>query len=240
MGIMEVLLSDKSGSLKKFILDKDNNLVPEFFFSSTQDKMSELLDNVQKGIVEFAKAMVESFGEDIVRFNNSSQFLQSTILNYFKNPSVLDAKILEGITLENSIGHMDSIYIIPDDEKHLSGNIEDHVLQFLHKKCLWKIGTQLIISAKLSKMGHKNLSKQKKERIIANIGSSKVRKMAKLVKNPDLFWSDLKDKKLLLIKPFLRTDRSRRKLYKLVCNPRKYFEDTKIYPLKIIKYFLRK
>ncbi len=212
----ESLFSNTEGSFVKMLENQYNESFPLLESTTGENKKIEILPIIHKGLLDFINDYVELFGTDMHFLEIDSTASFTVYLDYLLNPSLIDAKILEGFTFDNNYAGRDLTYLLANYEQRYSKN------EYLSKS-IWKKGAEII---------YESFNNIKKEIIL-----SPEKAQEKIILN------GLQDKKsfnniqkfiINNVEKVLKDDKFKSRLND---NPYNFFNESKKPLLKILKKF---
>ncbi len=191
--IFEAGLSAMEGSLLRFTTTERGISVPEFIEADAEENRKKTLSRIHAGVVEFSKDYGKNLGAYVDVVALSPLLAEKILVHFAEKPSAVDAQIFYGNEVENLFGGGSVCLIEPSGILSKSSNIRHEQIEEMIRRSKWKQGAKAlyedrrVADTKASTLkASKTLSKQIKNR-----------KMAKLINNPYLFFTDSK-------KPLLR------------------------------------
>ena len=220
MTMMEYLLSSPEGSFVRFTRDSGARR-EEYVYSKDEARRKELIIEIQKGIMSFAERMLIVDGSNSYISEASNEYLIAAIMDFFTTPSLEDAAILYGSKLENALRGEADIEFLPTIDELTQDPTKDI------SPYIWKEGTILVSNvvefrkSKNAPAAKAKVKPKKKAKPLAGKLAQEVN-MDLLVSNPNEFWKNA-DFSQKLLKPMLKTEKSRRLYRKYKLSPKAFF-----------------
>jgi predicted HAD superfamily hydrolase len=193
--IFESALSSPEGSLLS-VSSKKNGYKMNFMDAKEEISRRHLVMKIHKGVEDFVRSITDRFGNYRFDFEFSPMLSSGLMFKFASNPNKIDASMFLNCEVENNFGG-GSVALIASS-KVQNGNIIAENLIELSKwkqgaKAYYQLTTDKILTNEKTNASTPNISKQEASNAVVSIEKdSKNRKLAKLKKDPYMFFMDSK------------------------------------------------